>query len=225
MATNVNYSSLVTDISNFLERGGSVITDPTVFEQIPRIINAAERDCAQLLKLLGQIESLTSAPPTGGFQANVAVVTKPDRWRQTISINYGTGLGNATRTFLYPRALEYCTAYWPSRATSDPANPPAFYAEYDYQHWLISPTPDQAYPFEALCYMQPAFLDDVNQNNFWTEYTPNLLLYTALRMAAVFLKNDERIQTFANEQKLQLDSLDAQDLQRILDRAAERRRP
>jgi hypothetical protein len=225
MPTTVNFSSLIGDMQVYLERGGSAETDPTVFNQLPRLVNAAERDCAQLLKLLGQIESLTSAPPAGGFQTGVAVVTKPDRWRQTVSINYGAGSGNLTRTWLYPRAYEYCTSYWPNRTLTDHANPPAWYADYDYQHWLISPTPDQPYPFEALLYMQPQLLDAENQTNFWTNYTPNLLLYSALLQAAPFLKDDPRIAVWQQMQQLELASLSGQDLQRILDRAAERKTP
>lgn len=225
MPTTVTYSSLFTDITVYLERGGSAETDATVFNQIPRLINAAERDCAQLLKLLGQIEPLVGVPPTGGFQAGNAVIPKPDRWRATVSMNYGTGSGQGTRTQLYPRSYEYCTAYWPSRASYSSDSPPEFYADYDYSHWLISPTPDQSYPFEVLCYMQPALLDDENQSNFWSNYTPNLLLYSALLQATPFLKDDPRIQVWQQQQQMELASLQGQDLQRIMDRAAQRKAP
>ena len=221
MPTSVTYTSLISDMQNFLERGGSQTTDPTVYNQLPRLINAAERDCAQLLKLLGQIEVFTAVPPNG-FQAGNPVVTKPDRWRQTISINYGTGSLNNTRTFVLPRSYEYITMYWPDRTHTAP---PEFYADYEYSHWLIGPTPDQSYPFEALCYMQPPLLDSGNQTNFWTNYTPNLLLWTALLQAEPFLKNDPRIPVWQGNQQVQLASLNGQDLQRILDRAAERRAP
>ena len=225
MPTTVNFSSLLNDMTVYLERGGSAATDPTVFNQLPRLINAAERDCAQLLKLLGQKESLVGNPPSGGFQQGVAVVTKPDRWRSTVSINYGTGVGNAQRVFLYPRSYEYCTAYWPNRASYTSTQPPEFYADYDLDHWLISPTPDQAYPFEAMLYMQPPLLDNSNQSNFWTEYTPNLLLYSALLQATPFIKNDERIPVWQQMQQTQFASLNSQDLQRILDQSAQRSAP
>ena len=224
MATNVTYSSLFSDIQVYLERGGSATTDPTVYNQIPRLINAAERDCAEFLKILGQIEPLVSLPPAG-FQLGNAIVPKPDRWRATVSMNYGTGTGNQIKTQLYPRALEYVSAYWPNRSAYDSNNPPQFYAEYDYQHWLIGPTPDQAYPFEVICYMQPPLLDSSNQSNFWTQYTPNLLLYGALLQATPFLKDDPRIPVWQSDFDRHLASLNGQDLQRILDRAAQRKAP
>lgn len=221
MATNVTYSSLIADLQNYLERGQSVQTDPTVFNQLPRLINAAERKLAQALKLLGQIEVLVDAP--AGLQVGNSIVAKPDRWRQTVSMSYGAGVTQNTRTPLYPRSYEYCRAYWPDSTATDANNPPAFYADYDQEHWLISPTPDQNYPLENLSYMQPVLLDEQNQMNFWSEYTPNLLLYGALLEATPFLKDDTRLQTWNQYWQQELSMLQQQDLQRVLDRAAVRK--
>jgi hypothetical protein len=222
MATNVTFSSLISDLQSYLERGGSQLTDPTVYNQFPRLINAAERDIAQMLKLLGQIEVLVSSSTGQGLQINNPVVTKPDRWRKTVSLTYGSGTGNNTRTILFGRSLEYCTTYWPNRTLTDA---PLFYAEYDYSHWLVAPTPNANYPLEIVAYMQPRLLDDANQSNFFSEYTPNCLLYGALVQATPFLKDDPRIQTWKTMYEQQLSSLDGQDLQRILDRATERTVP
>ena len=63
MATNVNYTSLFNDVTNYIERGGSDVTDQTVFNQIPRLINAAERKIMQALKLQGTIEVLAVRYP------------------------------------------------------------------------------------------------------------------------------------------------------------------
>lgn len=225
MATNVTYTSLFNDITVYLERGGSAQTDPTVYAQIPRLINAAERDLANFLKLQGQIEVLVSTPPHGGFQQGNAVITKPDRWRQTVSMNYGTGVGNQTKTPLYPRGYEYASAYWPNRSSYNSANPPLFYADFDLKHWLISPTPDAAYPYEVEAYMLPPLLDQNNQSNYWTIYAPQLLLFTALVNAESFLKDDPRISTWKAMQQEQLQALDSQDLAKIMDRAAKRDKP
>ena len=123
MPTTVNFSSLLADLANYLERGGSDTTDPTVFNQLPRLINAAERKLAQDLKLLGQIEVLVDTP--AGLQMGNAVVTKPDRWRSTVSLCYGAGLSLDTRTYLFERSLEVCTAYWPNRTQTAPPSTPS----------------------------------------------------------------------------------------------------
>lgn len=223
MPTTVNFTSLLADLSNYLERGGSQITDPTVFAQLPRLINAAERKLAQVLKLLGQWEVLVDAP--AGLQMGNAVISKPDRWRATISINYGTGTLQNSRVPLFPRSYEYCRNYWPDSTATDPANPPAFYSDYGYDHWLIVPTPDQDYPAEFNCYMQPPLLDATNQQNFFSNYTPNALLYGALLEAEPFLKEDPRIPVWQGLWQQEIQTLSGQDLTRILDRTAERNRP
>lgn len=223
MPTTVNFSSLIADMQNYLERGGSVVTDPTVFNQLPRLVNAAERKLAQVLKLLGQWEVLVDAP--AGLQVGNSVIMKPDRWRETISISYGTGDDKNTRVQLFSRSYEYCRNYWPNSTLTDPANPPAFYCDYNYSAWLVVPTPDQDYPAEFNCYMQPPLLDDSNQSNFWSNYTPNALLYGALLEAEPFLKDDPRIPIWKGMWEQEIQTLMGQDLQRILDRNAERTKP
>lgn len=221
MATYMTFSTLTQDVQNYLERGQSSTTDQTVFNQIPRLINAAERKLAQVLKLQGQIEPVTDP---SGLPVGVAVISKPDRWRQTVSLNYGTGTNNNTRTKLLPRSYEFCRTYWPDDTVTDITQPPLFYADYDYQHWLIAPTPPATYPLEVLAYMQPPLLDSGNQTNFFSEYTPNLLLYGTLLEAEPFIKDDPRIPMWQRYWQLEIQSLSGQDLNKIIDRAAERAR-
>ena len=216
MATYVNYTSLVSDVQNYLERGGSSVTDATVYAQIPRLVNAAERKIMQFLKLQGQIEVMVDP---SGLTIGSAVIAKPDRWRKTISLSYGSGTNSNSRAPLYPRSYEYCRAYWPDdNATATPK----FYADYDYNHWLISPTPNVTYPLEVVAYMQPVLLDTTNQTNFFTNFTPNFLLYTVLLEAAPFLKDDTRIPVWQSFWDREFASLTAQDMQKILDRQAQR---
>jgi hypothetical protein len=98
-----------------------------------------------------------------------------------------------------------------------------FYAEYDYDHWLIVPTPDYAYPFEIVYYELPPLLDDTIQTNWLTEYAPQLLLYGALLEATPFLKNDERIATWQSYYDRAAAMLNGEDLAKILDRNASRK--
>jgi hypothetical protein len=222
MATSLTFTSLTADMQAYLERGGSAAVDPVVFAQIPRLINLAERAICNALKLQGQLEVLADASGDQSLRIGVPVITKPDRWRQTVSMNYGAGAAKNTRTPLFPRGYEFCRTYWPDDSQTAA---PLFYADYDLKHWLITPTPDLNYPLEALCYMQPQLLDAVNQTNFFTDYTPNALLYGALLEAAPFLKNDERMPVWEKMWQTQLAFLKEQDLQKILDRSTQRRAP
>lgn len=221
-ATYMNYTNLKQDVQRYLERGNSLGSDPTVFEQIPRLINAAERKIIQILKLQGVIEVLNDIE---GFTPGRCVINKPDRWRSTVSFSYGSGAGSNTRKTLFPRSYEYCRSYWPDDTVQDTSQPPLFYADYDYQHWLVAPTPAAVMPIEVVCYMQPPLLSETNQTNFFTDYTPNMLLYGTLLEATPFIKNDERIPTWQGFYELEISTLSGQDLQKILDRSAQRSRP
>ena len=216
MPTNVNYTSLVNDVTNYVERGLTAQTDPTVFSQIPRLINAAERNLAQIFKLLGQKEALRDP---AGLQANVSVVTKPDRWRKTVSMNYGTGTNGSKLNPILPRSYEYCRTYAPDVSVE---GPPEFYSDYDINHWLIVPTPDQTYPLEVICYMQPPLLDQTNQTNFWSDLTPNALVYATLLETAAFLKQPNEVAKWEEFLGGQVASLTGQDLQRMIDQATQR---
>lgn len=215
MATTMTFTTLKEDVQRYLERGATLASDPVVFEQIPRLINLAERRIARELKVQGFINVVTTTLTPGQ-----SVYDKPDRWRDTVSINIGTGAGNATRKTLFTRDYEYLRSYWPNEADTDE---PVFYSDYDYTHWLLAPTPDAAYPIEILYYELPPLLDDSIQTNWLTEYAPQLLLYGTLLEATPFLKNDERIQVWQNMYDRAAAMLNGEDLAKILDRSAMRK--
>jgi hypothetical protein len=217
MATATTFNSLLADLRKYLERGS--VTDPEVFNQLPALINLAERNIARGLKVLGTQNVVISIPPTGGLVAGVSVYAKPDRWRDTISMCYGGGLSLNDRKFLFPRSLEYCRTYWPN---SDGREEPEFYADYDYQHWLIVPTPVITRPWEIIYYQQPPLLDTVNQTNWLSDYAPDALLYRSLLECEPFLKNDERMGTWQNMFTSAMGLLDGEDMQRIIDRTTTR---
>ena len=215
MATTMTFETLKEDVRRYLERGATYASDPVVYEQIPRLINLAERRISRELKIQGFIAVVTDTLTVGQ-----SVYPKPDRWRDTVSINIGTGANLADRTTLYARDYEYCRNYWPDESQTDT---PQFYADYNYSNWLIAPTPDQEYPFEVLYYELPPLLDDSIQTNWLTEYAPQLLLYGTLLEATPFLKNDDRIATWQQYYDRAAAMLNGEDLAKILDRSAVRK--
>jgi hypothetical protein len=166
-----------------------------------------ERRIARELKIEGFIR-----PVQTPLQIGVAVYLKPDRWRDTVSMTLN-GVP------IFARAYEYCRNYWPNEAQT---GTPQFYADYDFQHWLLAPTPDAASTLEILYYEQPALLGEELQTNWLTEYAPDLLLYAALLEATPFLKSDERIQTWQALYDRAAQAISGEDLKRIMDRSANR---
>lgn len=215
MSTTMTFESLQQDVRRYLERGATLASDAVVYEQIPRLINLAERRIARELKVQGFINVVT-----GTLAAGQSVYPKPDRWRDTVSVNIGTGSTLNDRKFLFTRDYEYLRSYWPNALDTDQ---PLFYSDYDYSHWLLAPTPDQDYPFEILYYELPPLLDDSVQTNWITEYAPQLLLYGTLVEATPFLKNDERIQVWQSMYDRAAAMLNGEDLGKILDRSAVRK--
>ena len=216
MPVQMTFTTLQNDVRAYLERGST--NDPTVYAQLPSLINLAERMISRELKVLGFLVSATVS-----LQANVAVLAKPDRWRETASINVGNAVaGTIQRRQLYPRSLEYCRTYWPDETQ---VAPPKFYCDYNYANFLITPTPDQAYPAEVLYYEEPALLDATNQTNWITQYAPNLLLYGTLLQCQPFLKKDDRMQTFQAMYDRAAGVLNSEDTDKVIDRSTIREKP
>ena len=207
MAYAMTFASLQVDLRRYLERGFTLADDPYVYEQLPRLINMAERRIARDLKIQGFIVAVTTPLSVG-----VSTYAKPNRWRETISMT--TKDGN-TVTPVYTRSYEYCRSYWPDDTQT---GQPQFYADYDYTHWLLVPTPNDTYDLEVLYYELPVLLDESTQTNWLTDYAPNLLLYGALLEATPFLKNDDRIATWQNYYQSAANALNTEDLKKILDR-------
>ena len=211
-ATTTTFTTLQQDMRRYLERGATLASDAVVYEQIPRLINLAERRIARELKVQGFINVVT-----GTMSVGLSVYDKPDRWRDTISINIGTGANNDTRQFLFTRGYEYLRSYWPD---STQTGTPQFYGDYDYSHWLVAPTPDAEYPFEVLYYELPPLLSDEVQTNWITEYAPELLLYASLLEATPFLKNDERMPMWQSNYDRIIEVLKTENVTRGADRQA-----
>lgn len=203
----MTYSSLLEDLRRYLERGFTAESDQIVYEQLPRLITLGERRISRELKIQGFIRAVTTP-----LQIGVATYRKPDRWRDTVSMTVN---GQP----IFARSYEYCRSYWPDEAQTAA---PQFYADYDYNHWMITPTPIAASTLEVMYYEQPRFLGEDFQTNWLTEYAPDLLLYATLLEAAPFLKKDERIQTWQQMYDRAAQALNGEDLKKIMDRSAQR---
>jgi len=203
-ASVMTYDSLVENIQSYLER-----TDAATIEKIPLFIMLAEQVIASQIKFLGNLTVNTSTMVIGD-----ATIQKPARWHKTVSMNVTVG---GERQPVLLRKYEYLREYWPNPTDTDV---PKFYCDYDYDHWLIAPTPDVAYNFEVLYYQRVQPLDSSNQTNWFTNYAPQALLFGSLMQAMPFLRNDERMPFFQQQYDLIMQTLMAEDRLRVADRQA-----
>lgn len=208
MAAALTYNSLITDIPLYAER----TTDTTFLAQVPRFVMLAENRIAAEARGLGFMRSVTD-----NLVPNQSYLVKPARWRETYSLQLGTGSGNNARITLYLRSLEYCRTYWPNPTVT---GTPKYYADWDYQNWLLAPTPSAALPYELIYHERPEPLDDTHQTSWTTEYAPQLLLYGCLLETQPFLKQDDRMKIFEAEYSRALKQVEFEQKQRMIDRTA-----
>lgn len=204
VAAVMTYDSLVENIQSYLER-----TDTATLDKIPLFIMLAEQTIASQIKFLGNLTVNTSNMVTGQN-----IIDKPARWHKTVSMNI-TVSGRRSPVLL--RKYEYLREYWPDPAQT---SVPKFYADYDYTHWLVSPTPDSNYSFEVLYYERIQPLDSSNQTNWFTIYAPQALLYGSLLQSMSFLKNDERVPLWRSIYDQAMQTLISEDKLRMADRQA-----
>lgn len=198
----MTYDSLAADISSYLER-----TDTATVQKIPTFIMLAEQVIATELKFLGNLNVSTSQ-----MVAGQAIIQKPARWRKTVSMNVTV---NGEKKPVLLRKYEYLREYWPDVTQADV---PIYYCDYDYEHWLVAPTPNLDYDFEVLFYQRVQPLSSSNQTNWFTVYAPQALLYGSLLQAMPFLKNDDRIPMWQQQYTAIMQTLKTEDVQRVGDR-------
>ena len=201
MPVGMTYSSLISDIQTYCERD-----DEPFINMVPTFIMLAENRLASENKPLGFLRTVS-----GTF--NGPMLDKPVRWRKTKSFSIIVG---TTREYLYERGYDYCRTYAPD---STQVAVPRFYADYDYEHWLIAPAPPAAYPFEIQYYERPEPLSSEQQTSWTTRYAPQCLLYAALMEAMPFLKTSERIPEFQALYDRAIGAVVKEDTERLIDSA------
>lgn len=183
MPSAMTYNSLVADLESYLQR-----TDQLVINQIPQLINLAQIRIPREMKLLGFRQEVTGV--FDGTAQSTGIMQKPSDWRKTISFYVATGTDGTVHTPVLERDYDYIRTVYPDPSVQ---GTPRFYADADYEHWLVQPSPSSAMPFKVPYYSQLTYLDNTTQTNWLTINAPDLLLYASLLEAIPFLKVDERI--------------------------------
>ena len=219
----MNYNTLVNQIIAYANRGGSI----EFAASIPYFIEMGQQKIWKELNTTG-FQKTTQLKK---FQVNNATIEKPADWQETISIIYGSEdnffINNVV---LFPRSYEFCINYWPKVNSSDPANPPLFYSDYQpgqenvspYKYYLIVPTPDKAYNYQITYIGRPNLITNDNQTNILTDYYPDLLFYAAFLEALIYLKDDQRMPVYTKLYQESLTSANNLTKDRYIDRSVKR---
>lgn len=217
MTINLTYSSLVEKILQYLERN-----DEETVAQVPMFIMLAVRRVSKDSKTLGLKDFIY-----GTLTPGVWVYQKPGNWRNTSTI---TGLNikppntpnNPDFGKKFPInvvSFSYCERFAPNVTT---LGIPLYYADYDYNHWYIAPTPDFAYPIQIGFYQNEQQIDEQLQTNFLISNAPELIFYASLLEAQPYIKNQEWIATWKAVYSEALDKFNKEDTMRMFDSYAKR---
>jgi len=214
----MNYTSLTSDMQTYMLRSDDpfVAKIPDLIEQgIIRVYNNA-KDLG--FEIRYEIVNNTVGSST---------IRKPTNWRETISILM---FDNVTQTtsFLLPRSREFCLTYWNNQQGN--TGRPKYYSDsvlnlnnqdlantYGEFYWTVIPNLDQVYTFNIIYLGIPLF-NQTNPVNFLTQRYPDLLLYSCLIEAALFLDNEDKRNKYQAMFKEELDTINRMNSGRSADR-------
>ena len=193
----MTYDSLVLNVQQFMERN-----DADFVAQIPNLIALAESNIAAELKTFLQLTVVETT-----LAENQVVLTKPARWRKTVSMKV-----NGQPMLI--RSQDYVAQYQSESANGQPL----YYADYDYSNWNFAPKPDQEYPVEIIYYSEIQPLDAQNQQNLFTSIAPQAMLYGTLVQAQGYLKALDKLPVWRQYYADALAALKKEDNARRVDR-------
>lgn len=208
MAFVLTYDSLTQQIQSYCQR-----YDLDFVAQIPAFITYGLTQISKDLEILGEVQVVQ-----GTFIANNPVLRKPSLWINNVNFSVFSG-DNNDETFLanrsYPSAIQ-------SQNEATQTGLPLFYADYDSENWLISPTPDQEYNYQISYFKQFLPLDLTTQTNWLTQNDPTSLLLACLVQASIWTGNTDMMAMVQSQYAASITSLIARDKSRMTDQYSRR---
>lgn len=205
-AAIMTYNSLKSDVLQYSERQN----DDAFLAQFDSFLALAENRIAAECKTLG-----SEIPVTGNLTIGNPSQEKPIFWRRTASMHIILPTGKWKP--LLKRTVEFCRAFAPDPTTTDE---PSYYADYDYNHWLISPTPNLSYIARIIYDARIEPLTVEGQENWLTQYAPHILLRAVMLEAQPYLKNEDMQQFWTNEYQTAVAGIVGEDKSRQTDRSS-----
>jgi hypothetical protein len=205
----MNYTTLTSDLQTYMLR-----TDKPYVTKLPDIIEQG------IIRIYNNAKDI-------GFEIvediilynNNFVIKKPGNWRETISIGL-VDIDAGSITYLLPRTYEYCITYQPTVAT---VGTPKFYydsarnANGTYRSWNVVPATNKNCQITVVYLGIPLF-NEAHGTNFLTQRYPNLLLYSCLMEASLFLNNEEARNKYEMMFGKELETINRMNVDRTTDR-------
>jgi|TARA_R100000306_G_C4371441_1_gene140165 hypothetical protein len=187
------YSGLKTAIPNWVENDATEFTDI-----LDDIILLAEERCFRDLKL-DEFQKYASGKT---MTASDREIPKPADFVNTLYIAIVTA---GSETHLIKKSVAFLDEYWPLRTAT---STPVYYADKDDDTWIVAPTPNIAYAYEAAYTFKPTGLSASNTTSWFSTEATDLLFFACLVESEKFMKsNIEDIQLWKASYSETLNSL------------------
>lgn len=193
----MTYDSLVADVQNYMERN-----DAQFVAQIPSLIYLAEQSLAAEIKTLQQLTVVEVTVLAGQF-----ILQKPALWKKTISMK-------ANGQPIVKRTQDYLAQFTAESSTGTVQ----YYAEYDYDNFMLSPTPSANTSIELTYYGLVQPLNTDNQQNLITREIPQALLFGTLLQAQGYLKAIDKLAVWKQYYTDAISAIKNEDKLRSIDR-------
>jgi hypothetical protein len=170
----MNYSELVTEIQSYVENEFATADINTFIEQ-------AEQRIYNTVQLPAIRKNVTGSLTTGNKYLSV-----PTDWLATFSLAVVNSVGEYQ--YLLNKDVNFIRAAYPTTAVLD-RGLPEYYAIFDYNSFILGPTPDQNYTVELHYYYYPESI--VTAGTTWLgDNFDSALLYGALLEAYTYMKGE-----------------------------------
>jgi len=185
------YAQLKTAIQDFCEN-----TETSFVTNLPLFIRAAEDRIFQSVDL-----SYFKKNASSSLSQDDPYLSVPSDFLTPFSLHITTA---NYKDFLLLKEVNFVQSY---TLDSDSTGTPKYYAIYDVDNLIVSPTPDQNYTIELHYYYRPASLTaGSDSGTTWiSENASNVLLYGALYEAYTYMKGEPDV--LANYEKRFVENL------------------
>jgi hypothetical protein len=123
---------------------------------------------------------------TGSMSSGNQFLQKPSDYLASFSLSFVNA--SSENVFLLQKDVNFIQEYNPNPSTT---GTPKYYASYDIDNYIVSPTPDSNYTVELHYFYRPASITTADSGTTWiSENAYDALLYACLVEAYTFMKGE-----------------------------------
>lgn len=163
-------------------------SETTFTTNIPNFIKNAEERILKLVELEYFRKNVTGTLSSGN-----KFLAVPDDYLGSISLSV---INSNNHEFLLFKDVNYVQEFNPNPATT---GVPRYYAYFDVDNFIVSPTPNANYSAELHYYYRPQSITATSDGTSWLgTNAPDTLLFGSLYEAYIFMKGEQEFLTLYN---------------------------